>query len=127
MAEAADGWATRRTLRHLAGRFGGEARRSLAMVDNEPELGRAAGSRAALSAGRGGLRRPLRDGAARSTTCSAGGPGPASWPATPRPEPPPTWPSSSDPELGWDEAERARQVDDYRAVGRPRRARSGSA
>ena len=76
-------------VRHLADRYGGEARTVLAMAERDPDLGRAPRAGPPLPAGRGGLRRPLRDGPHASTTCSAGAPGPACSPATtPRPRPP---------------------------------------
>ena len=61
-------------------RYGTERRGPARPRARRPVAGRAARARAAVPAGRGGVRGAGRDGDARSTTCSPAAPAPACWP-----------------------------------------------
>ena len=106
---------------HLADRYGGEARGRARHGRAPTRPGRAARARPPLPAGRGRLRRPLRDGPHARRRAVAAAPGPGSWPATPRP------PRRADvaaligrrARLGRRRA--SRQVDAYRAASRHER------
>ena len=66
--------------RHLANRYGGEAHVVLAMIERDAVARRAARRRHRLRPGRGGLRRPLRDGPHPHRRARPAHPGPAPGP-----------------------------------------------
>ena len=78
--------------RHLAGRYGADARGVLALAVDRPDTRRADRPRSRVRARRGTARACATRWRRRSTTCSPGAPGPGSSPATRRPTRPPTSP-----------------------------------
>ena len=82
---------------HLAGRYGTETPAVLALAEGRPELLDAAGARAPLPEGRGGLRRPRGDGLLVGRRSRPAHPGrPAGRPGVGRRRRP-RWPTSSGP------------------------------
>ena len=98
---------------HLLGRYGDLVDEVLALVEERPELRRAAATAPrTTSPPRSSTPSPTR-APATSTTCSPGAPGSPSRPSTaasPRPARPPALMAG---ELGWDEARLADEVDHY--------------
>ena len=129
-------WPTRPGLRrpraalveHLADRYGGEARGAHGHRRGRPRAGRAPRARPPLPAGRGRLRRALRDGPHGRRRAEPPHPGPPAGPRRLGRRPPPRSAALIGAELGLGRpTSEARQVAAYARLGRPPSAPAAAA